>query len=828
MTNTSPGTRFALAVSAVTLLFALLGAGLAWRVYDGDRQHAIDETERTAITAALNADRFLADRVFILSAVAAAPPVRANDIPGIVSYVQTIDSAAIGFGGGVGWVDRNGLLYAYTGVDPALLPFDISEGEHVQTVLQGQAPYVGEAFVDSQTGLPVLPIAAPTFDANGEFTGLVVGTIRLNLIEAAARERRFGTDDLYIVDRGGNIVIGPETVTELVDIEGNPLLALAADGSTGVVEGVSGVAGDADQVIGFASVPAQGWTILVERSEDELFGDARRTFLLEIGGLGAVWLFVTGGAHFVGRRINRVAARATMALEELEVREARLRNLTEATTQVAWTVEPTGRLREPEQRWSSLTGLPMERLDRTTWLPYVHTEDRESGNETWRAGIASGRMIEFEQRVNRPDGDERRYLVRAVPVRETDGRIREWIGVDIDVTQQRRAEATLRETADRLSLALEVGQLGTWDLDIRSTGFDWLQPGAGSDAAWPADVERYLERVHPEDRDRVREAIRRAVAERSPYEIEHRTAGENGAERWLSVRGEAFHDAAGRPERLIGVDVDVTERKTRELFQQDFIANVAHDVKNPLAAVKAQAQLLRRRVQSGRADEAAVDSVLGLIDDGLTRMNRRIEELADVARLRAGRQLQLRMGEVNLGAMIRTLIASYEQTTDRHTITFDAPEPDLTAHADELRIERVIDNLISNAVKYSPDGGAIRIELARDAAARDRARLSVTDHGIGIPSSDVAHIFERYRRAGNTAVITGTGIGLAGARQIVEQHGGRIEVASREGAGSTFTVILPLIENARSDDNRLRADGADGRSVPAGAKSAAAKPRSEE
>jgi signal transduction histidine kinase len=246
---------------------------------------------------------------------------------------------------------------------------------------------------------------------------------------------------------------------------------------------------------------------------------------------------------------------------------------------------------------------------------------------------------------------------------------------------------------------------------------------------------------------------------------------------------------------MLGVDVDITERKNREAFEQDFIANVAHDIKNPLAAVKAQTQLLRRRLKNGRADLESMDSVLGVLDSGLTRMNRRIEELADVARLRAGRELELRKEPVNLGAMVRGIIESYQQGTERHTFALTAPEPDLVGMVDGGRIERVIDNLVSNAMKYSPEGGEIRVNLDRSGDVPNRVRLSVIDHGIGIPASDLPYIFERYRRAGNTAVITGTGVGLAGSRHIVEQHGGTIQVESREGAGSTFTVFLPLTES---------------------------------
>jgi signal transduction histidine kinase len=108
---------------------------------------------------------------------------------------------------------------------------------------------------------------------------------------------------------------------------------------------------------------------------------------------------------------------------------------------------------------------------------------------------------------------------------------------------------------------------------------------------------------------------------------------------------------------------------------------------------------------------------------------------------------------------------------------------------DGPRLRRVLDNLLSNAIKYSPAGGEVVVTLAADG---DSAVLRVRDQGLGIPAEDLPHIFERFRRARNAAEIVGTGLGLSGARQLVEQHGGTIQVESQEGAGSTFTVRLPL------------------------------------
>jgi len=142
-------------------------------------------------------------------------------------------------------------------------------------------------------------------------------------------------------------------------------------------------------------------------------------------------------------------------------------------------------------------------------------------------------------------------------------------------------------------------------------------------------------------------------------------------------------------------------------------------------------------------------------------------------------------------ALARRVATLHQQNTDAHQITVVATEPEIAGEWDAARLERALDNLIGNAVKYSPGGGTVTVSLARD-EAQQAAILSVRDEGLGIPAGDLPHIFERFHRAGNVGRIPGTGVGLAAVRQIVEQHGGPITVDSAPGQGSTFTVRLPL------------------------------------
>ena len=233
--------------------------------------------------------------------------------------------------------------------------------------------------------------------------------------------------------------------------------------------------------------------------------------------------------------------------------------------------------------------------------------------------------------------------------------------------------------------------------------------------------------------------------------------------------------------------------------RDEFLASAAHDLKTPLTVVRGMAQLLRRRtVRPAAPDAAGLAEGLQGIDAAATKMGQQLDELLDATRLEAGQRLELRRLPTDAVALARRVAAEQQATTERHRVRVESALPELTGAWDAVRLGRVLDNLLANAIKYSPAGGDVVVTVAReDGAAGAWAVLAVTDHGLGVPAADLPRIFERFRRAGNVAGrIGGTGIGLASARQLVEQHGGALTAESVEGLGSTFTVRLPLAPGA--------------------------------
>jgi len=165
-----------------------------------------------------------------------------------------------------------------------------------------------------------------------------------------------------------------------------------------------------------------------------------------------------------------------------------------------------------------------------------------------------------------------------------------------------------------------------------------------------------------------------------------------------------------------------------------------------------------------------------------------------VFRLRAGQPLALRTTPTDLAGLARAAVVDARASAVDHELLVDATEPGVTGEWDPVWLRRVLDNLLGNAVKYSPAGGRVAVTVRRvEGPDGARAVVTVADEGVGIPAADLPHVFDPYRRGSNVgARVQGTGIGLAGVRQIVAQHGGTVAVESREGQGSTFTVVLPL------------------------------------
>jgi PAS domain S-box-containing protein len=249
------------------------------------------------------------------------------------------------------------------------------------------------------------------------------------------------------------------------------------------------------------------------------------------------------------------------------------------------------------------------------------------------------------------------------------------------------------------------------------------------------------------------------------------------------------------PTGPIGLSVvrDISAQLEADQIREEVLTAISHDLRSPLNSIKLHAQSLQRLARRGETpDPKRLDDGLSAIDAMSTRVAFLLDDVVDMARDQSHSGVPFEPEPTDLVALARDCAEEVRSSSGRD-VQVEASEEKIVGRWDPRGIERVVLNLLTNAIKYSPQGGAVTIQVGRVADnANPHAQLVVQDEGIGIPAADLSQIFERCRRGRNVGKIAGTGIGLTGAKQIVERHGGAIDVASTEGVGTRVTVSLPF------------------------------------
>jgi len=422
------------------------------------------------------------------------------------------------------------------------------------------------------------------------------------------------------------------------------------------------------------------------------------------------------------------------------------------------------------------------------------------------ARALAGQRSTREILIRRQDtGEERVVVATASPVIR-DGVVVGAVTVNRDITDQRRAEARAAESAERLRIAMSTGSLGSWEVDLATGGMEAsaiCKANVGADPTLPLSYEGVMALIHPDDIERVRASVRRAIEQHVDYAEEFRV-GSGDQTRWVAASGRVLYDATGAPARMVGVTQDITVRRTSEdLIRQardaaesasraksEFLAVMSHELRTPLNAIGGYAELLDLGLRGPVTDAQRVD--LARIQKSQRHLLGLINEVLTSARLESG-TVGYQLDDVDVEDAVSTCEALIAPQAKEKAITFEYHGclTGATVYADADKLRQILINLLGNAVKFTDDGG--RIDVRCDASRDDRLAIDVTDTGHGISAEHLQNVFEPFVQidAGPRRNHEGIGLGLAISRELARGMNGDVTVTSEVGRGSTFTLTLP-------------------------------------
>lgn len=512
------------------------------------------------------------------------------------------------------------------------------------------------------------------------------------------------------------------------------------------------------------------------------------------------------------------------AEHELKERERQLRELADHMPVIVWTQRPDASLEYVNRRWQDYTGLDLRASQTGGWRQVVHPDDLPLADAAVARARRYREMFEVECRLRRvTDGAYRWHLVRSAPMLDSQGRVQRWYGTAVDIEERVQSQQRLEQVKADLqransdlahSLAQSEGIIGSisdglilfdaagnrvvvnaaarrlhgipldadvWqnrsqnmaDFDVRDLAGDPLPP-----EAWPSS---------------------RALSGETFAGVEVRMRRiDNNAEWIASYSGAPVYDEHGRQIYAVITFRDVSERRAAEQALQTaveardrFLSIASHELRTPLTALIMQLQMTRRRIdlETGKVPPPAdLVKTLDIANRQAMRLAKLVDELLDVSRSGLNR-LEFDFQPIDLGQLVAETCSQYATALEQaHCPLVLSADAGVVGEWDAARLEQVIGTLLSNAIKYAA-GAPVHIAVRR---RNGQAVLTVRDHGPGISPANRTKVFDRFERYAEDDAVTGLGLGLFLAREIVRGHHGEIELTPIEGPGACFTVTLPL------------------------------------
>lgn len=452
--------------------------------------------------------------------------------------------------------------------------------------------------------------------------------------------------------------------------------------------------------------------------------------------------------------------------------------------------------------WKRMFGFQNVRdLDaQAAWRSGIHPDDRKTVEDADRACIlGKTTRTSTEYRFKRADG---RWIwtssVAHVTKRDSAGKALRLVGVQLDISELKNAEAALRMSEERFRKTIHDAPIGMAIVDLDGNYVqinDALSRFLGFSAKEIVN-RRPTSFTHPDDPsefDDVVESI--ANGKFQVFNKDKRFIHKDGNVIWGNVSISVQYDPDGKPANLIVQIVDITEKKEAEVVKNEFIATVSHELRTPLTSIHGALKLVLGTKLIKIGDDAR--SLLKIAQSNSERLIDLVNDILDLEKL-SSEKLPMELKEYDVCALVEMSIRDNSPIATRHEVTFEltSSEDDCRALLDEVRFKQVMTNLLSNAVKFSPEGKSVEISVARD--SDQNTVVEIADHGVGIPEKFHDSIFKKFAQADSSAARKqgGTGLGLHICKQIMEQFGGSIEFDKKRKFGASFRLVIPHSETA--------------------------------
>jgi PAS domain S-box-containing protein len=538
--------------------------------------------------------------------------------------------------------------------------------------------------------------------------------------------------------------------------------------------------------------------------------------------------------------LNATLARENAAgLEALAAVERQYQNLAAAMPLIVWTADAAGSIDFYNRCWFAYTGLTPAQNGGSSWRSIVHRDDSREFVEAWKRSVRDGTPFEVEARLKRAvDGAYRWHLCRAQPTRDAEGAIDKWFGSCIDIDERKtaldavagyadtihekerlerdmharkHAEAALRASEELFRKVEEFAPIGLALVSLDGF-FLRVNPALCALTGYSSAELRSRtvhEITHPDDRAADRALLERALEGLiTHYELQKRYILKDGNIVWVHVHCSLVRDDAGeRPSYFIRQTQDITEWKNAEVAikaaQRDalaaasaksrFLATMSHEIRTPMNGIIGVTELLSLSKLSAEQNE-----YVRIVHDSGRSLLRVLNDILDYSKIEAGK-LELEYFDFEVRAQLTSIVSLLgPQFATKRVMLASEVEPDvpLALRGDPGRIRQVLMNLMGNALKFTPPGGAVRVIIAREAQAGDVVpiRFTIVDTGPGITQEGRARLFQPFSQVdeSTTRKYGGTGLGLSICKQLVDIMGGTIGVESAGTSGSSFWFSIPF------------------------------------